>query len=789
MSNFNFLLKCPEYEYFSDACIEAEALIIQTPTTAAISIRRAVELCVNWICRVNNREDVIKLSTLNERINTNFFVTGVPYAVRKNIIFSIQLGNRAVHSNENIGYEKALTSLKNLFDFIQWIDCKYGHNYNDKRIFKESNIPEKSSNKNIKREKNTVENLQKINDDNSGAYHNSDFETEKVTTENALCCCYANSISEFLSIGYKTWAAQMLGNYCIIHGEKPSEQQLLAWKDCYDCTRDFFEACSKYQCNLVFEYILPYEGGRRPDLVILSGNNLIVFEYKMSDGVKLAYMDQLSGYARDIKGYHKASSELNVIPVLVPTKSAGKYKWAEEVLICSPDKLTEQLLPYLNTDECPDLNSWISSAYEPLPSLIDAAKIVYFSQKLPHIRKANSAGIPDAVSYILKAVDEAEKNKSRVLVLVTGVPGAGKTLLGLDLVYKANVKKTLKSTFLSGNGPLVDVLQDALKSKTFVKPLRNYVNEYGKLQRGVPSEKIVVFDEAQRAWDKQQVFAKRDINKSEPDLIIEIADRIPDWCVMVGLIGEGQEIYIGEESGIGQWNEALKNSKSSWKVICPEKLSNMFTNATEVDVSEKLNLTISLRSHLSDDVSAWVATVLENKLSHAQDLSKKIFENGFKIYVTDSLDKAKRYCHRRYNNQDKTYGLVCSSKARILPRYGVNNDFNSTKNMSVAKWFNAPPGDESSCRSFNNAVTEFACQGLELDMPIMCWGEDFRWENGELKLCSSGGGFKDPYQIRLNCYRVLLTRGRDGMIIYVPEDETLKETYIALLNSGARKLI
>lgn len=601
--------------------------------------------------------------------------------------------------------------------------------------------------------------------------------------------CYAGHISDFINITKNQWHKTMKDNYIVLVGEAPSKEQVEAWNDCYDKSMPFFTACSKYDCDIIFEYLMPREGGRRPDVLLLSGNCLFVLEYKMKERFAQADVDQVSAYARDLKHYHSTSHTLEVIPILAPTKASGKYSMYNDIYACTPDKLEELILPFLSHSREIDLEDWLAGEYVPLPSLVSAAQTIYNNEDLPYIRKANSVGIPEAVETLIGITKHAKENSNRVLALVTGVPGAGKTLLGLDFVHKTHNGTDQSSVFLSGNGPLVEVLQHALKSKTFVGSLHSYIKEYGIHKRGMPREHITVFDEAQRAWDKSQVNEKHYVNKSEPDLIIEIAEKIPDWSVMLGLVGEGQEIHTGEEAGIAQWRDAIRAANKQWTVVCPPKLENVFKGICEVKTFDKLDLNVSLRSHLADDVSEWVANLLDANIEEAAYISKDIHNQGFNMYVTRNLTRAKNYCRRRYEyNTIKRYGLVCSSKANILPRYGVNNSFKATTQLKIGPWYNEPAGNLGACCQLETVVTEFSCQGLELDMPIVCWGEDLLWNNNGWRKFDGRSKCKDPHQIRLNSYRVLLTRGRDGFIVYMPDDSILNDTYETLQKAGLREL-
>lgn len=220
-----------------------------------------------------------------------------------------------------------------------------------------------------------------------------------------------------------------------------------------------------------------------------------------------AYLDQVAAYVRDIKGYHKSSEDKNVKAVLILTETKEMLMSIGEVTVCLPDRIGDVIdsLTGNGIDYDPDI--WINSLYETLPTLVQAAKKIFQKEPLPTIKRANSSGIPKALNILKEISKKAEENQERVLILVTGVPGSGKTLLGLHFVYECFDNKNT-TVFLSGNDPLVKVLQHELKSDSnvFVKPLRKYIDYYKIKKRETPKEHIVVFDEAQRAWNLERVF-------------------------------------------------------------------------------------------------------------------------------------------------------------------------------------------------------------------------------------------------------------------------------------------
>ena len=455
------------------------------------------------------------------------------------------------------------------------------------------------------------------------------------------------------------------------------------------------------------------------------------------------------------------------------------------------------------------------SSYRPLPTLVAAARELLRSGSLRRVHRAAAATEP-TVALLKDICVEAAKTKTRRLVLLTGVPGAGKTLVGLQTVHahwldelavtRGTEKPTAPAVFLSGNGPLVEVLQYELSKaggggRTFVRGVKEYVKRYSARGSLVPPEHVLVFDEAQRAYDRAMVAEKHKIPleaaRSEPEHFIEFAERIPDWCVVVGLIGGGQEIHKGEEAGLVQWRRAIESSPrmSDWQVHMQPAAQSVFSGCPRPVLTDKrLSLDTELRFHLTKDVHRFVAQVLDGcpPAENAKVLTA-LEQSGFHIRLTRDLDVAKSYLQERYQDQpDARFGLLASSRDRLLPRFRVYNDFQATKMVRFGPWYGDSQDDASgrSCRLLNDCVTEFGAQGLELDAALVAWGADYRmvggkWDSSKAsRYQRSVAEVRDPHQLRMNSYRVLLTRGREASVIFVPKVAEMDETAEFLRASG-----
>lgn len=606
---------------------------------------------------------------------------------------------------------------------------------------------------------------------------------------------WSGSIKSFLSTPTSIIEEQLESHNFGLFNRGTSGSQIEAWLEEIKILRNSLRDLAivrpgSIEWSVILEYELPLEGGRRPDVIILGPGIVTVLEFKQDSSLQQSQIDQVNAYARDLSEYHSKTHGIEVTPVLVPSKLTQLEMVKNGVQILSPDRIPF----FLNSlkDEQPiDLHDWLSGDYAPLPTLIAAAKMIFNNEKLPAIKRAQSLGVQKAVDALRDVARSSRAEGKRSLAFVSGVPGAGKTLVGLQFVY-AESGFNSQAIFLSGNGPLVEVLRDALKSKAFVSDLHAFIKTYGTTSK-VPKQNVIVFDEAQRAWDADHMMNKKMIKESEPELLVRIAEKIPDWSTLVGLIGHGQEINTGEEAGVPGWYSALKDSSSGveWSIYMPPRYSQEFPEL-DVTVLPDLDLTKTLRSRQAEDLHEWVQELLEGKLGKAAQIAERIKYQNFPIFITRDLDLAKEYVSNMYRGQqDKRYGLLASSKDKFLPSVGIENGFQETKLTKYPRWYNDPLGEKGSCCNLKDVVTEFGCQGLELDMALVAWGNDLLWDGRQWNIKKMRSRFpqKDPHQLRINSYRVLLTRSRDGLVIYVPEDSVFDQTEHALLAAGAQVLI
>lgn len=561
-------------------------------------------------------------------------------------------------------------------------------------------------------------------------------------------------------------------------------------------------------CTAVLEYQLPMEL-RRPDAVLLLRGVVVILELKGEYDANDAAIDQAHAYARDLRNYHRMCHHRDVSPVVVPTRMTGPHRVERNVHVCPAARL-DGLISDFDARDCEPIDAeafLAAEAYKPLPSLVTAARKLFFEKQPPQLWRS-VANTDDAVNAVRRIIRDARATRSRRLVLLTGVPGAGKTLVGLRVAHASEAGQAHGdceapgSIFLSGNGPLVDVLQHVLESKVFVRPVKAYVNRFKRKPTLVPDENVVIFDEAQRAHDAERVSQvhRAQGKQSEPELLVEFAERRPDWAVVVGLIGSGQEIHVGEEGGIALWVRALMDGRDphSWQIHGPVALRDRF-EGLDFAVDASLDLGQTIRSHLATELHEFVDRLLRRSPESPGAmgaLAERLKDEGHDLRITRTLRLARRYLKDRYaEHPEARFGLVASSRDKELePAYGIPNGWNATKQVRYGPWYNDAESDEGarSCRHLTTCVTEFGAQGLELDAVLLAWGTDFVLRNGEWSN-ERARGYRpprpaDPWQLRANAYRVLLTRGRDAHVVFIPPLDCLNETHEYLVACGFRPL-
>jgi hypothetical protein len=575
--------------------------------------------------------------------------------------------------------------------------------------------------------------------------------------------------------------------------------------------------------HFFLEFSIP-RMGRRADAIIVTGGLIFVLEYKVGDrDFPRHAIEQAHGYALDLKNFHVTSHDKAIVPLLIateaPPQQLGLGFWApdrvHEPIRVNPDDVLPTIRQMLVTGDAPpfDAAAWAAGAYRPTPSIIEAAEALYRGHDVTEISRseAGAENLTRTAAAIEAVVEKMKATGGKAICFVTGVPGAGKTLAGLNSACGRMATDIGEdATFLSGNGPLVDVLREALKRDLrarkgrpdarnrdgrhmadrspdkFVQNVHHFRDEYLDASQ-IPSEHVVVFDEAQRAWNRHQTadFMRKKrgqagFDMSEPAFLLSVMDRHRDWCVVVCLIGEGQEINRGE-AGVAEWMRALQGDLRHWQVHLPPHLLvesgldaglrwHLVQRMAAPDPA--LHLAVSVRSFRAETVSAHVAALLGNDPATALATRPAL---DFPILRTRNLASARDWL-RQQRRAGERAGMLASSNALRLKPEGIY----VKAQVDVCNWFLNGTEDVRSSNALEDAATEFDVQGLELDWTCVAWDLNLRrnpdWEAREFRgtrwqaIHDADEGLGRSDYVR-NAYRVLLTRARQGMVIFVPRGD------------------
>lgn len=466
---------------------------------------------------------------------------------------------------------------------------------------------------------------------------------------------------------------------------------------------------------ITFEYTIP-RIGERIDVIITISGILYVIEFKTGEKHYSKYViDQVVDYALDLKYFHQESHHKIIVPLVVcsdapsvPYQLISDDDHIYRPILCNENslgpilkELTDQL-----SDKPFSFDQWLSSPYKPTPTIIEAAQALYRGHDVKEIARsdAGASNLNQTTETINRIINDSKKNHEKSICFITGVPGAGKTLVGLNIANERHqYDEGEHAVFLSGNGPLVSVLREALardeversdqkitktdaerKSSVFIQNIHHFRDNALNKPDQAPLEKVAIFDEAQRAWTQEKTakfMKERNVfswEMSEPEFLISAMDRHDDWAVIICLIGGGQEIHTGE-AGLPAWFDALKNRFPHWKVYVSRQISDeeytrgleleKFFNGLNYYPERDLHLAVSLRSFRSEQVSDFVKSLLDNDLPRAQNLYSQL-KYKYPIVMTRSLEKARNWIYSKARGTER-YGLIASSGAKRLRQFGI----------------------------------------------------------------------------------------------------------------------
>ncbi|WP_457593282.1 DUF2075 domain-containing protein [Hydrogenimonas sp.] len=643
---------------------------------------------------------------------------------------------------------------------------------------------------------------------------------------------YKNSINNFIDDSENN----ILGSLSLHHNYALEDLQKNAWLSQIKILKDTFQ--NDYRDGQIFfEFLIP-RMGKRVDNIVIIKNIVFVIEFKIGSTYYDNYAkEQVLDYAVDLKNFHKASHDIILVPILCASEAENYQNSIKRikdklysVLLANKSNLKniiEQCLFEINQDNNIDINNWYNSIYQPTPTIIQAAQALYKGHNVKEISRSDAGAInlSKTSNAISEIIEYSKTNHKKSICFITGIPGAGKTLAGLNIaVERMKADKQEHAVFLSGNGPLVDVLREALtrdevnnakidgkkltkkeaaiKANTFIQNIHHFRDD-ALITNEAPTEKVVVFDEAQRAWNKEQTskFMKQKkgydyFEMSEPNFLISVMDRHNDWSVIVCLIGGGQEINNGE-AGLEEWIKSLQNNFQDWNLFYSPYIitdKNYLQNSDLIEglksnqkakIDHDLHLSVSVRSFRSEKLSEFIHTILDIETDKAKQLYQNHIKNHYPIKITRDFNKVKVWLKKQRLGNERT-GIIASSGAYRLRPFGIN----IKSKIDPAIWFLNDKNDIRSSLFHEEIATEYDIQGLELDYTCVCWDGDFYFDNNQWIFKKfSGTKWKNINQeikkrYLLNTYRVLLTRARQGMMIFIPEGSKEDTTRLSKYYDG-----
>ena len=591
------------------------------------------------------------------------------------------------------------------------------------------------------------------------------------------------------------------------------------------CAVDLIQRCKAAKdWHLILEYELPRRQ-KRPDAILLAEDVILVIEFKVgATSHDASSRWQVEDYCLNLRDFHGGSAGRAIVPVLCSTAAPGvmssppiSISCVAPIRLTNADDLASGMLLAYSAQHDPnglpiDADTWSDAPYRPTLSVIEAAERLYENHDVREISHSYASNLDATTDMLAEVIREARAQNRRYVCFVTGVPGAGKTLTGLNVVHDPSLRAEggPSGIFLSGNGPLVKVVREALvlsqqragrrrqdsvhEVSTFIQNVHQFLRYHREHPTALPHEHVVVFDEAQRAWDREQMQRKQGVDRSEAAELFDVMDRLDGWAVIIALVGGGQEIFLGE-AGLEEWGRAAA-VRLDWRVVAsPEVVSGgtsvsghcLFLDGVPPGIEFRpeplAHLSVGVRSFRAQRLAEWVDAILHLDTAHARSLIPDLRE--FPLYFTRNLDQVRRWLTVRTQRENgQRCGLVSSSEDQRLRAYGIECSSAFRINYPFDKWYLKPETDVRSSHALEVAASEFECQGLELDWVGLCWGGDLTpsdqgdWVYRKFRGSSWNQVRSDAERTYVrNRYRVLLTCARLGMVIWIPpgkaDDPTL----------------
>jgi len=572
-----------------------------------------------------------------------------------------------------------------------------------------------------------------------------------------------------------------------------SEGQIISWNKSIDLIKSVFEKNNKYW-NIIFEFLIPLSSGKRPDILLINGATIFLIEVKNKTNYTIADLDQISNYKLELEFYHSTARFFDIKPILLLLKSESMTEMDGETTILSPGNLKSVLVKNHINDLIVNPGSLNDGIFKPIPSISEYAKNIFDKKEIKNIEKTcfiNSSLINIELD---KIINNSRENKEHAIVFINGLPGSGKSAIGLKCSFDND------GLYLTKNRQFAENLVDEIGCNSSIKSSHNFMSEYAK-QYKEPNYNVVVFDEAQRFWNSDKMHKYFNVKTSESQTVVNLFAN-KDWCVLIVLVGKGQELGWGEYGNLSQWFYPIIDDENQWTIYGSVDSKKDLGYSRKYNFIEKNNfdLVTSFRNFKTPDLPIFINNLLDFEGCLDSDLFKKlqnkyseISKNGFKIYISRDENRALDYCKSRYKDYPNSYCYITSSEGYINNEENISidnkflqYDFTTSSKLNINHYFHK----NGKCDDYNNNIIpldQFSAIGFETQMPIIAWGFDYlwykdRWNYEFLKYVTGGTEF------RQNTYRILLTRGRDGVILFFPKGWQFDKTFNLFKSLGATSI-
>ncbi len=562
--------------------------------------------------------------------------------------------------------------------------------------------------------------------------------------------------------------------------ENFSEGQILSWKKSIVLLKSIFVKENNFW-KIIFEFPIPLSSGKRPDILLINGTTIFLIEVKNKKEYSQADLDQINGYQFDLKFYHSTAKNFDIKPILLLLGVNNHQIEKDGISIISSEKLKPFLLNGYQEFQMINTKSLYEGQFKPIPSITEYARSIFNKTEIKNVETPifeESNAINEDLEKIYVRCKEKKRNS---VVFIRGQAGSGKTAIGLNSI------NNFGGLYVTKNRQFSEHLISELGHYSNIKTSHNFLKEFSKGDK-IPSWNVVVFDEAQRFWSFKKMKEYFNVKKTEHNVILDLFSK-KDWCLLIILIGEGQDIGWGEYSDLDEWKEAIGSSQCEWDIYGTKQTKKELDNCEYFQFIEKVNFDLlkSFRNIKTPNYSLFINSLLGFEddfnsidFQKLKNEYESLMNGGFKIIITRDIDNGIKYCKTRYFDKPNSYCTLSSSQCNIESTNDLIFDYGISSKLKINDYLKNNGNKENSIYP----LTEYSAIGFEVEMPILVWGLDFLWYKGRWNY-EFITYLKGQHNYRRNAYRILLTRGRDGVVLYFPKTWEFDNSFKFFENLGA----